>query len=154
MPKRKLNTKDYAQLLFSKNKGLLESLRVTKDASPLAIVCATSLAVFRLFPLMNKIALKKKNTKFFEEILKEYEQLLRRWYLGENTAYIKTAVSLTMKEEQELNEGLAEIFGRYFRLDIKVEPELIGGLVIKVGDKTIDRSILGKLNKLEQHIKT
>ena len=36
-------------------------------------------------------------------------------------------------------------------LENKVDPSLIGGFVVKVGDKQIDASIAGKLNKLEKH---
>ena len=96
----------------------------------------------------------KKNSKFFEEILNEYERILRRRHLGENVALVKTAAQLTLEEEENLNEELKAIFGHYLRLEIKVDPELIGGIVVKVGEKTIDRSVLGKLKKLEEHIRT
>lgn len=154
MLKKKLNAKHYAELLFSENKNLLKGLRVTREASPLAVVSATTLAVFRLFLLIPQIVLEKKNSQFFEKILKEYERMLKRWYLGKDIALVKTAVPLTSKEEEELNEKLAAIFGRYLRLEMEIDPQLIGGMVIKVGDKTIDRSLLGKLNKLEEYIRS
>lgn len=39
-------------------------------------------------------------------------------------------------------------------LDNQVNPDLIGGFIITIGDKQIDTSILGKLNKLEKHLKS
>lgn len=154
MPKRKLNAKKYGQLLFAENRGFLKTLQLAKGASPLAVVSAATLAILRLFPLITKITSEKKSSQFFEEMLKEYERLLKKWYLGEDVAQVITAVPLTAEEEEELNERLAAVFGRYIKLEIETDVELIGGIVIKVGDKTIDRSVLGKLKKLEEHIKS
>lgn len=39
-------------------------------------------------------------------------------------------------------------------LDTKIDPSLIGGFVLTIGDRQIDTSILGKLNKLEKHLKS
>jgi F-type H+-transporting ATPase subunit delta len=39
-------------------------------------------------------------------------------------------------------------------LDNQVNPDLIGGFIITIGDKQIDASVLGKLNKLEKHLKS
>ena len=154
MAKKKLNAKQYAQRLFLESKILLKDLRLTKKALPLGIVSAATLTIFRLFPLINRVVSEKENSQFFEKMLKEYERLLKKWYLGEDVALIKTAVPLTIEEEDELNERLANIFGRYFKLDIEVDPDLIGGIIVKIGDKIIDRSILGKLKKLQDYIQS
>lgn len=154
MSKRNLNAKQYAELLFSKNKSFLKSLRISKKAPPLAVVSAATLAIFRLFPLISRVASDRKGFQFFEKILKEYERLLKKWYLGEDIALVKTAVPLTSEEEEELGERLAAVFGRYLKLEIEVDPELIGGIIVKVGDKVIDRSLLGKLKKLKEHIQS
>ena len=152
MAKRRLNAKQYGQLLFAENRSFLKNLQIAKKTSPVALISAAALAAFRLFPLISRANLEKKEPLFLEKILKEYERLLKKRYLGEDVALVQTAVPLTIEEEDELNDRLAKIFGRYLKLEIEVNPELIGGIVIKVGDKIIDRSILGKLKKLETHI--
>lgn len=154
MLKKNLNAKKYGQLLFAENRGFLKKLQIDKKASRLALVSAATLATLRLFPLIVKIISEKKDSQFFENMLKEYERLLKKWYLGEDVALVETAVPLTSKEEEELYEKLAGVFGRYIKLEIQTNPELIGGVVIEVGDKTIDRSILGKLKKLEDYLKS
>jgi F-type H+-transporting ATPase subunit delta len=151
---KKLDAKQYAQSLFSKNKNFLKKLRISKETSPLAIVSMANLTVLKLLPSIIKAVSKAESSQFLEQVLEEYERMLKRWYLGKDTAYIKTAVPLTLEEEEELNEKLAKIFGRYLRLDIEVDPNLIGGIIIKVDDKIIDRSVLGKLKGLEKHIES
>jgi len=152
MAKKKLNAKQHGQLLFAENRSFLKNLQISKKASPLAIISAATLAAFRLFPLLSRVNLEKKDPRFLEKVLKEYERLLKKWYLGEDIALVQTAVPLTLEEEEELGEKLAKIFGRYLKMEIDVNPNLIGGAMIKVGDKIIDRSILGKLKKLQEHI--
>lgn len=39
-------------------------------------------------------------------------------------------------------------------LDNQVNPDLIGGFIITIGDRQIDASILGELNKIERHLKS
>lgn len=150
---KKLNAKQYAQLLFSKNKRFLDGVRLSKKSSPRTITNTATLAILRLIPLINKIAKEEKNSNFFKEVINEYQRLCKKWSLGEDIALVKTAVPLTIEEEEKLSDQLANIFGHYLKLEIEVNPDIIGGIVVKVGDKVIDRSILGKIKSLDKHIK-
>ena len=45
---------------------------------------------------------------------------------------------------------IAEHMGSNLELEVKVDPSLLGGLVLKMGDQVIDGSLKGKLANLER----
>ncbi len=71
---------------------------------------------------------------------------------GEYTAMVQTARPLTEDQAERLTSVLAKALGGVVRLHQQVEPGLLAGARITVGDKTIDGSVLGKLEKLKQHL--
>jgi F-type H+-transporting ATPase subunit delta len=48
---------------------------------------------------------------------------------------------------------LTERFGRRVKASVVVEPELIGGVSIRMGDEVIDASVRGKLSQLSSALK-
>lgn len=148
---KKNSPRDYAETLFLKTKKIFREFYLSRGDSPLAIINVNNLVFFTFFSALLEIFAKEKNTTFIEEIAKEYHQLLKKEFPGE-IAYVKTAVALTSEEEAILSERLASVFGRYYRLEIEVKPELIGGLVVEIGDSVLDESVLGKIKELEQHL--
>ncbi|HEV2561584.1 MAG TPA: F0F1 ATP synthase subunit delta [Rhizomicrobium sp.] len=67
---------------------------------------------------------------------------------GEVTAQVTSAHALSDAEVMELKAILKSKLGRDARLDAKVDPSLLGGLVVKVGSRMIDSSLRTKLNGL------
>lgn len=61
---------------------------------------------------------------------------------------IETAVDLEDRYKQELIKALSRRIERDVTLTCEVRPEIIGGAIIHIGDKVIDGSIRGKLNRL------
>ena len=45
---------------------------------------------------------------------------------------------------------LTEHLGKKLELEVKVDPSLIGGVVLKIGDQVIDGSLKGKLKSIEK----
>jgi F-type H+-transporting ATPase subunit delta len=64
---------------------------------------------------------------------------------GQSTARVTTAVALTDAQEQQLTEVLGRIYGRTIGLQVTVDPSVLGGLVVRVGDEVIDGSIAHRL---------
>lgn len=60
-------------------------------------------------------------------------------------AHVRTPVRLTAEQEQRLAESLTRLYGRPISLQVELDPGLLGGLVVKVGDELIDGSVAGKL---------
>jgi F-type H+-transporting ATPase subunit delta len=64
---------------------------------------------------------------------------------GRSVAYVTTAVPLTAAQEQRLVAVLGRLYGRTIGLQVSVDPDVLGGLVIRVGDEVIDGSIAHRL---------
>jgi F-type H+-transporting ATPase subunit delta len=86
-----------------------------------------------------------------ERIRQEYEQLCAR-------AEARLAVQITsaVQLDPELAENVAEQIGRHtgMRVDLasRVDPEIIGGLVLRVGNSIIDSSIRTRLERLRREV--
>jgi F-type H+-transporting ATPase subunit delta len=64
---------------------------------------------------------------------------------GQSVARVTTAVALTAAQEQRLADVLSRIYGRTVGLQVTVDPDILGGLVVQVGDEVIDGSIAHRL---------
>ena len=72
---------------------------------------------------------------------------------GEVTAEVTSAHALTDTQLADLKARLTAREGRTVKLSTKVEPDLLGGLVVTIGSKRIDGSIRTRLNSLSQAMK-
>jgi len=72
---------------------------------------------------------------------------------GEVTAEVISAKPLTKAQTDSLAGTLKESVGKDVALDVTVDEDLIGGLVVKVGSRMIDTSIRSKLAKLQNAMK-
>lgn len=72
---------------------------------------------------------------------------------GEVSAEVASAHPLTDAQLATLESKLRAREGRTVKLKTRVEPELLGGLVVTVGSKRIDSSIRSRLNSLAQAMK-
>ncbi len=79
------------------------------------------------------------------DIIRAYENLVAR-QRGEVDATVTAARKLRDNEVEELKRVLKAKLGRDPRLEMKVDPSLLGGLVVKVGSRMIDTSLRTKLN--------
>jgi F-type H+-transporting ATPase subunit delta len=64
---------------------------------------------------------------------------------GQSVAHVTSAVPLSAAQERRLTELLARLYGRAMGLQVVVDPGILGGLVIRVGDEVIDGSIAHRL---------
>jgi F-type H+-transporting ATPase subunit delta len=67
-------------------------------------------------------------------------------------AEVRAAVALTDKDFNELTEKLSAMSGKKVRLHTVVDPSLIGGLVVKMGDKVIDGSVIKRLAIMKKNL--
>lgn len=81
------------------------------------------------------------------DVIRDFESLVAKMR-GEITAKVTSARPLSDSEVSELKSILKSKLGRDARLDAKVDPALLGGLVVKVGSRMIDSSLRTKLNGL------
>jgi F-type H+-transporting ATPase subunit delta len=72
---------------------------------------------------------------------------------GETTADVVTARPLNDDQVAALKEQLGARAGRNVTIDAQVDPNILGGIVVKLGSQMIDASIRTKLNRLAQVMK-
>lgn len=72
---------------------------------------------------------------------------------GEVTAEVTAAKKLTKAQLDSLAKTLKGAIGREINLNVKVDEDIIGGLIVKVGSKMIDTSIRSKLASLQNVMK-
>jgi len=68
-------------------------------------------------------------------------------------ASVTSASPLSQEHYNEIVALIKKDYGKEVILTNRVEPDLIGGFILTIGDRQIDTSIAGKLNKLEQLFK-
>ncbi|GHE10345.1 F0F1 ATP synthase subunit delta [Klenkia taihuensis] len=64
---------------------------------------------------------------------------------GQSVAHVVSAVELSDAQRQRLTGILERTYGRTIGLQVQVDPSIVGGLVIRVGDEIVDGSIANRL---------
>jgi ATP synthase F1 delta subunit len=95
---------------------------------------------------------KHKRADAFEHIARVFEELVRE-YRGEVVAEVTSAVPLTEYERTITLQRLQEITGKRVLLSERVDPSIIGGMRIIVGNKLLDLSLRGHLERIREHLR-
>jgi len=73
---------------------------------------------------------------------------------GQVSAEVVSAVALDEARQKSVKETVSQIAGsENISLSLRVDPSLIGGLVVRIGSRLIDTSLKTKLNRLEAAMK-
>jgi F-type H+-transporting ATPase subunit delta len=72
---------------------------------------------------------------------------------GETSASVTAAAKLTETQVTALKQALTAALGKEILLEERVDPTLLGGLVVKVGSRMIDTSLRTRLNSLKVAMK-
>ena len=82
-------------------------------------------------------------------IIRGFEALAAR-QRGETTATITSAVPLSAEQQDAIRAGLKQRLRQDVALDLRVDKDILGGLVVRTGSQLIDSSLRTKLNSLAQ----
>ena len=98
----------------------------------------------------NFLNLLARNRRLFavSDMIKSFRALLSR-ERGEVNADVASAHPLSEGQLQQLSDTLRTSIGKNVRIDTRVDPNLLGGLVVKIGSRMIDSSLRTKLNNLK-----
>jgi F-type H+-transporting ATPase subunit delta len=66
---------------------------------------------------------------------------------------VKSAIPLDEKIREKLKQQLADKYASHIELENEVDPKLLGGLVVYIGDQVIDSSLQGQLARLRDAVK-
>lgn len=86
------------------------------------------------------------------EAMKGFSTLLAE-ERGERTAEVISAKPLSDMQRESLRHNLQVSFSSDVKIDERVDPSLLGGLIVKVGSKMVDASLKSKLERLELAMK-
>jgi F-type H+-transporting ATPase subunit delta len=67
-------------------------------------------------------------------------------------AQVIAATPLTQGQQQRLAVALQRIYGRAVRLNVDVDPEVIGGIRVEVGGEVIDGTVVGRLDEARRRL--
>ena len=95
---------------------------------------------------------KHKRAEAFEHIARVFEELVRE-YRGEVVAEVTSAVPLTDHERAITLQRLQEITGKKVLLRERVDPSIVGGMRIIVGNKLLDLSLRGHLERIRERLR-
>ncbi|MFM6947497.1 MAG: ATP synthase F1 subunit delta [Aquirufa sp.] len=95
-----------------------------------------------------EIITKKNREKFLPAIAKQFISLYTD-YKGIQKAEVTSASPLTAEQKTQVTKIIKEYTGKEVELTEHIDESLIGGFVLRVGDKQIDDSIRRKLNDLK-----
>lgn len=91
---------------------------------------------------------KKNREQYLPEIAKEFHRQYNA-LKGIAEASITTVVPLSDELRKEVNTLVKKVTGKEVELTEKVDANIIGGFILKIGDKQIDDSVSSKLNELK-----
>jgi F-type H+-transporting ATPase subunit delta len=98
------------------------------------------------------VAAANRRLAMLPHMIHRYRELLAR-HRGELEAEVTSARPLTDSQMGALRRRLAGSVGREVRLVSRVDPGVLGGLVVRVGSRMIDSSLRTKLNRLRSALK-
>jgi len=93
----------------------------------------------------------KGRSELLDEIVSEYESFANEAQ-GIIVADVTTARDLKATQADSLSSKLAEITGKQIKLRPHLDPKIIGGAIVRMGDKRIDGSLTGKLQALQAEL--
>lgn len=106
-------------------------------------------------PLARKLVLllaQKRRLFALSDVIRAFESLVAR-QRGEIAAHVTSARPLSAAETDELKQLLKSRLGREPKLELTVDPSLLGGLRLKLGSRMIDSSLRTKLEGLRAAMK-
>ncbi|HET7580233.1 MAG TPA: F0F1 ATP synthase subunit delta [Bacillales bacterium] len=98
-----------------------------------------------------KVLVDHHREELLADILKGYTAIVNE-KRGVVEATVTTAAPLADAEKQKLTERFGKVLNKTVRLNEKVDRNLIGGILIRVGDRVYDGTVAGKLSRFKRSL--
>jgi F-type H+-transporting ATPase subunit delta len=99
----------------------------------------------KLFQLLNE----NKRFEIVEHIAKQYNLLFDEAN-GIEVAKVTTAVAITPELENKVLEKISTFSNKKVTIENIIDPSIIGGFILRIGDKQFNASVASKLNELKR----
>jgi len=145
--------------LFSFNQAVASSHEVQRALSePQASAAAKAALAGKLVPGVSeeaKVLISQavsqprgiKPTRLVERFAELAAKRQQRWI-----ATVSVTRPLSQTQLERLQAGLNALYGRELKVNINVDPALIGGIRVQVGDEVLDASVLTRLGELQRQL--
>lgn len=97
------------------------------------------------------LLLRKKRIREFAVVVAEFEALVEKSQ-GIQRAQVVSATSLEKAEHERLHRALERMTSARIKLDAEVDPALLGGALVRIGDRVIDRSARTLLRAMAERL--
>ena len=97
------------------------------------------------------LLLRKKRLAEFAEVVTQFEALVEKSQ-GLQRAHLVSAVPFSEAERSRLHAELERHTRKKIRLTTEVDASLVGGALVRIGDRVIDRSVATLLRAIEQQL--
>jgi len=94
----------------------------------------------------------KNHTHLLNQVIGDLDRFSKHEGVGVS-AQVTSAIMLTDGEKASLETKMRAQFGKDLSFDYVVDSSILGGVVVRVGDKVIDGSVAGKLAALQEKLK-
>ncbi|MBM7645363.1 F-type H+-transporting ATPase subunit delta [Scopulibacillus daqui] len=88
----------------------------------------------------------------FNDVVDEFTAMANQ-HRGIVEVVVTTATPLKEKEKEKLAETLGQTLNKKLRIKTKVDPDVIGGLLVRIGNRLYDGTMAGKLARFKQELK-
>lgn len=85
-----------------------------------------------------------KSYKRFAEVLEQYGLWIAQ-FAAEAVAHIRVASAITDAQLERLTKALSKRFGRDLRVNVEIDPEVLGGVHVAIDGEALDATVLTKL---------
>lgn len=99
-----------------------------------------------------KLLVDKRRMGLVEEIIAAYHEETER-RSGRITVEVRTPNPLQTQHAEELQGSLTRLTGKIVRLESRTDPDLLGGIVVRIGSLMMDYSVRNHLNRLKAQMR-
>ena len=92
-----------------------------------------------------------RRTQLLPDILETFQQVIRQRQ-GVAEAEVSSAVELTAAQKKELAATLTKLTGKKVETKYSLNPALLGGAVVRIGDTIYDGSLRSRLNEMRNRL--
>lgn len=146
--------KDLSELqsMISESEDLRSFIKnplIAKQVQSETIAALSSKAKFQKLTInFLNVLIQNKRLNALPQVLRAVKEAFAK-RRGEKFALVTVAQDLTAVQRADLEKSLAKAAGAAVALDIKVDPAIIGGMIVTIDSKMIDDSVARKLDKLK-----
>jgi len=127
---------------------LTPSVSIAQKSAAIRAVAGT---ISKEIDALVTLLLERKRIELLPGVARAFSEQLRK-YRGIALAEVTSAVELTADERTLVAQRLADQLGQTVELTTRVDPAIMGGVVVRVGDQLYDASVRGKLQALRERL--